>query len=49
MHEPERFRKPSKKNAIYNSINMKYTGMNLRKIVQKPHGDKTDLNKWRCR
>ena len=38
-----------KKNAIYNSINMKYTGMNLRKIVQKPHGDKTDLNKWRCR
>lgn len=35
------------KNAIYN--NMKYTGMNLRKSVQKPHGDKIGLNKWRYR
>ena len=37
------------KNAIYNSINVKYTGMNLTKSVQKPHGDKIGLNKWRYR
>lgn len=37
------------KNAIYNSINMKYTGMNLTKSVQQPHGDKIGLNKRRYR
>lgn len=48
VYEPKRFENQVK-NANYNSINIKYAGLNATKSVQKPHGDKVCLNKWRYR